>query len=241
MKAEIFINAIVGTLVQSYLIYRAHKIGNNVWISVFTSCLVFSALCLQILYPIRIIIDPNPLFILTKLKPYVVVNTSAILAADAIVAISLIRCLYGKRTGFRRSNDIITRLMVLTISTGGLTTCVAVASLISFMVAPLAFYDILFSFMLSKLYANSLLVMYSICSPSMILRGPGHSQDTVKNINSIPLTGLGLKSQSDEDQSQAINIVVTQTVNTDNTSTTKHPFPVEDSSADYPKIDLSPC
>ncbi|KAF8526952.1 hypothetical protein BU17DRAFT_61927 [Hysterangium stoloniferum] len=65
--------------------------------------------------------------------------------------------LYRSRTGFQRSDDMITKLIALTITTGLLTTLSLCLRFAKYVVAPEYFYLLFFNFMLGKLYINSLL------------------------------------------------------------------------------------
>ncbi|KAJ3537207.1 hypothetical protein NM688_g6723 [Phlebia brevispora] len=210
---EMVLNAIVGAFVQSYLVYRIHKLGSNILISMFNF--------------LGVSLSRYEYILSTKSRPLMTailgvgMSLSVPPAADAIIAAFLMFYLYQKRTGFRRSNDIISKLMIVTVSTGGLTTCVALAGFVAYFVAPLTFWDLFFSFMLSKLDATSLLIMLNtrkLISGNYRTRSEG---TRTGEINSIPLIGLGLKG-FDEDPSKGINIMVSQTTVFDDASGTKH-------------------
>ncbi|KAJ3537208.1 hypothetical protein NM688_g6722 [Phlebia brevispora] len=220
IPTDILLNSIIGALVQSYLVYRIHRLGDNIWITGFSGFWVIAAFAVGITYPIRMYVEPNPIVILTKFQPYLKASLTVSLVGDAIIALFLAFYLYQKRTGFRRSNDIISKLIILTISTGSLTTCVAMASLVSFLVAPFSFYDLFFSFMLSKLYANALLIILNT-------RDLIHSsRKGPLDANSIPLTRLGFKG-NEPNNPQTIDITVSQAVETDVESATKHSLGID--------------
>ncbi|CDO69091.1 hypothetical protein BN946_scf184992.g40 [Trametes cinnabarina] len=65
--------------------------------------------------------------------------------------------LNAHRTGLRKSNDVITKLILLTVTTGMLTTLFNIADLIAYITHPDNLYVLCFNFMLGKLYANALL------------------------------------------------------------------------------------
>ncbi|THG96328.1 hypothetical protein EW026_g5478 [Hermanssonia centrifuga] len=52
---------------------------------------------------------------------------------------------------------MITKLIALTITTGMLTSCFAIADLIAYLVAPQYLYMLFINFMIGKLYINTLL------------------------------------------------------------------------------------
>ncbi|KAI1781925.1 hypothetical protein LXA43DRAFT_1105094 [Ganoderma leucocontextum] len=88
-------------------------------------------------------------------------------AADVVVPAALVYYLVISRTGIRRSDDILSRLITLTVTTGMLSTCVAIANLVSYIAAPDALYVLFFDFLIAKFDANAL--MTSLNSREFIL------------------------------------------------------------------------
>ncbi|KAI9069019.1 hypothetical protein FKP32DRAFT_1671725 [Trametes sanguinea] len=76
---------------------------------------------------------------------------------EAMLSLSLAYYLNAQRTGLRKSNDMITKLIALTVTTGMLTTVFNIADLIAYIARPTDLYVLCFNFMLGKLYANALL------------------------------------------------------------------------------------
>ncbi|KAI6164995.1 hypothetical protein EDD17DRAFT_1474132, partial [Pisolithus thermaeus] len=77
--------------------------------------------------------------------------------SDVLIAGCLCFLLQKSRTGFRRSDTMINKLMLFSLNTGLLTGIFAVASLISISLWPNAFIYIAFYFCVGRLYCNSLL------------------------------------------------------------------------------------
>ena len=75
---------------------------------------------------------------------------------DVFITGSLVFTLNKSRTGFAATDDVITRLIRLTLQTGALTTFFAVVDLILF-VASTTTLHLVFNLPLAKLYVNSLL------------------------------------------------------------------------------------
>ncbi|KAG6896678.1 hypothetical protein C0992_006751 [Termitomyces sp. T32_za158] len=82
-----------------------------------------------------------------------------ILAAlgDALIAGALCFFLQRSRTGFRKSDTMIRKLIMFTVSTGVLTSICAIASLVSILVWPSTLIYAAFYFCLGRLYSNSVL------------------------------------------------------------------------------------
>ncbi|KAJ3540906.1 hypothetical protein NM688_g6161 [Phlebia brevispora] len=59
-----------------------------------------------------------------------------------------------------RSDNIITKLIILTLTTGSLPSSFELGELLAYLISPTAFYDLFFSFAKGKLYVLSLLTMW---------------------------------------------------------------------------------
>jgi len=75
---------------------------------------------------------------------------------DVMITLMLVWYLRKHRTGFAFTDDVIDRIIRLTVQTGMITAVVACIDLILYLVSPKA-YHLVFNFMLAKLYTNSLL------------------------------------------------------------------------------------
>jgi len=78
-------------------------------------------------------------------------------AGDVLIAIVLCSMLQKSRTGFKKSDTMINKLIIFTMNTGLLTSFCAVASLISILAAPNTFIYIAFFFNIGRLYSNTLM------------------------------------------------------------------------------------
>ncbi|KAH0587161.1 hypothetical protein H2248_005970 [Termitomyces sp. 'cryptogamus'] len=85
-----------------------------------------------------------------------VVNILAALG-DGLIAGTLCYFLQRSRTGFKKSDTMISKLILFTVSTGVLTSICAIASLISILVWPSTLIYAAFYFCLGRLYSNSVL------------------------------------------------------------------------------------
>ncbi|KAI0700870.1 hypothetical protein BC835DRAFT_1411720 [Cytidiella melzeri] len=115
---------------------------------------------------------------LQKLSALVYLEFAAGFAGDALVAASLCYILHRSRTGFRRTETVITLLTMYIINTGKsclFTALTASISLILFASQPNSFVYIAVYFQLSKLYVNAYLAMLN-------------ARDKMRNKLSEPLT-----------------------------------------------------
>lgn len=78
---------------------------------------------------------------------------------DCIIAVSLCTILARRRTGFQRTDSLIRTLILYTISTGALTSSIAITSAITYAVMPHNFIFIAISTILPKLHINSVFAL----------------------------------------------------------------------------------
>ncbi|KAF8812941.1 hypothetical protein BYT27DRAFT_7182180 [Phlegmacium glaucopus] len=77
--------------------------------------------------------------------------------SDVLIAGSLCVLLHGSRTGYRKTNTIISSLIVYAINRCLLTSVVAIVEVIVFSIMPKSLWFLAIDFVIGKLYANSLL------------------------------------------------------------------------------------
>ncbi|EIN09264.1 hypothetical protein PUNSTDRAFT_67542 [Punctularia strigosozonata HHB-11173 SS5] len=91
-----------------------------------------------------------------KFQSVVIVWLVGAAVADVAIAIALVSHLRTHRTGFVATDDIITRLTRMTVSTGAITAVCATVDLIAFLASTSGLH-LVFNMPLAKLYTNSLL------------------------------------------------------------------------------------
>jgi len=80
---------------------------------------------------------------------------------DVLIAISMCYYLWKRDTGFKRTHTAIIRLIQLTIETGTATASVAIIDLVLFSAGSGKAYYIAPAFVISKLYANTVIVIFN--------------------------------------------------------------------------------
>jgi len=93
---------------------------------------------------------------LHRFEPAVLVWLVSSAVADVLITSSLSLNLYHRKTGIRTTDDLLDRIIRLTIQTGLVTTTVAIAELVVYSTTTTTLFC-LFDFVLAKLYSNSLL------------------------------------------------------------------------------------
>ncbi|KAJ3837418.1 hypothetical protein F5878DRAFT_662106 [Lentinula raphanica] len=94
---------------------------------------------------------------LTQLKSLSMTVNVLGAVADVLIAAGLFYFLHRSRTGFKKSDTMISKLIMFTVSTGLLTSICAVASLLSILIWGKTLIYVAFYFSLGRLYSNSLL------------------------------------------------------------------------------------
>ncbi|KAJ7176703.1 hypothetical protein C8R46DRAFT_42846 [Mycena filopes] len=155
---ELFFSFAIATLVQQFYCWRILKIGNSRVLAGIVSlvCLV-STLC-TLVYAIKALRLATFEDIIS-LKPISIAGNTLYAVADVTISTVLIILLHSaKTTGYKRTTDLLNRLMVFTFNTGLPTSVSALLSAISVAALSNTFLYIFFFLLLGRLYTNSLLV-----------------------------------------------------------------------------------
>ncbi|KAJ3928235.1 MAG: hypothetical protein NXY57DRAFT_1041793 [Lentinula lateritia] len=133
LLAEVFFNGLIALLTQSYWTYRIWK------------------------YYEVLVVNGKVLLMVVVILVVVVEFACVVVVGDLLIASILTYLLQRCKTGFKRTNTMINKLIILAINTGVITSLCAISSLISFLAAPNTFIYISFFFSMGRLYTNSLL------------------------------------------------------------------------------------
>lgn len=171
---EVLFNGLVGFLVQGFLTLRVWRLSsNNLFITGTIACMVIAEFGCSVAFTAKAI-QFHTWEELKALKGLsITVNILAVLP-DVFIAASLFYFLQRSRTGFKKSDTMITRLIVFTVSTGVFTSICAIASLVSILAWGNTLIYVAFYFSLGKLYSNSLL---ATLNARITIRGLGEDSD----------------------------------------------------------------
>jgi len=147
--------SLIATMVQCFFAWRVKVLTGNYIITVL---LVIGAIISGlggVATSIAIGIVPNWLQFQKFEAPVIVwLVTSAVV--DTTITFMLTMHLRKHRTGFQQTDDVLDRIVRLTVQTGLITSIWAIVDLIVFLTIPTGIH-LIFNFPLSKLYSNSLL------------------------------------------------------------------------------------
>ncbi|KAF8067054.1 hypothetical protein FPV67DRAFT_1226533 [Lyophyllum atratum] len=154
---EALCTGVTGCLVQCFYLTRVYLLSNRSKLLTGSILLVvLSTACMGTVWVI----------LAMRLKTYddlltisaITISINALsTAADVVIAGSLCYMLHKARTGFKKSDSMINRLMLFVVNTGVLTSCCAIASLVALIASPLTLIYAAFYFCIGRLYTNSFL------------------------------------------------------------------------------------
>jgi hypothetical protein len=178
---SVMLNAIIACVVQSFFVIRIFRLCNakvRWWVAsvlgIIVLChFVFGTETVVFMF-IKKELSKIPEIKLFAATPFAIF---AVLS-DILIAGSLCYLLHGSRTGFRRTDALVTTLIVYAINRCLLTSVVAVLEVIVFSVMPNSLWFLAIDFVIGKLYANSLLA--TLNSRASVLAGRG---DTINSIH----------------------------------------------------------
>jgi len=146
----------------------------------------------------------------SSLIPVTCIGMGSAVVADLLIASSMCWFLYHRRTGFAKTDSMITTLMTYSINSGLLTSLFAIAVLISFVLAPTSMIWQIFFWPLGKFYANSLLAMLNSRDRVRDRSTTGGSDNKADNAdNAFHLSSLRVDQRSRTDQFKRSGVSVT--------------------------------
>ncbi|KAM5541666.1 hypothetical protein V8D89_004647 [Ganoderma adspersum] len=181
LHAGILVNAFISFLVKLFFLMRIWKLSGNVYVT--TAGAIVNVVRLD--YPIRLFcaLDVEDIMMEVRLKPFGSAGLASEVTCDLLISICMTYYLQqGRRNGLRRSGDMLSRLILLTVATGTLSTLVTTADLIAYLASPDTLYVLFFNLLLAKLDANALLT--SLNSRQFIR--DGSSSPNVVYVNNEP-------------------------------------------------------
>ncbi|KAI9059272.1 hypothetical protein FKP32DRAFT_1680090 [Trametes sanguinea] len=147
--------AIIAGLVQSFFAWRV-KVLTRSWYAVVVIALCsFAQFCGGLGTAIAVGMIPEFVHF-QKFQVIVIVWLAFSAVADTLITASLVWHLRRNKTGMPVTDDIINRIIRLTVQTGLVTALCAIVDLILFLATPAGLH-LIFNLPLSKLYTNSLM------------------------------------------------------------------------------------
>ncbi|KJA24078.1 hypothetical protein HYPSUDRAFT_39222 [Hypholoma sublateritium FD-334 SS-4] len=156
MNLQTDCNGLIGLIVECFFARRVWMMSRNIFLTgliVVLACIHFG---LGVLFTVE-----GFILVETSKFPRLIWVTSTGLgsaaAADIIIAISLCYYLTKSRTGFARTDSLITTLIVYSLTTGLITSIIAFVCVVTFATMPTNYIWLGFFWLIGKCYVNSLL------------------------------------------------------------------------------------
>ncbi|KAJ7612491.1 hypothetical protein DFH06DRAFT_1243412 [Mycena polygramma] len=157
LMIELFFSCAIATLVQQFYCWRIYKIGKSLLLAGAVSMVSWASCITLTIYSARAV-RLQLLGQVITLKTLSITANTLSAVADITISVVLVILLQGSKTGFKRSTDLINRLMVFTFNTGLPTSVCALVATICISAFPDTFLYIFFFLMLGRFYTNSILV-----------------------------------------------------------------------------------
>ncbi|KAI0759244.1 hypothetical protein BD413DRAFT_617914 [Trametes elegans] len=157
LPVEVIFNATLAIILNGFLTFRIWRLSKRSGLTLIAAVLSLANFGTNLAYAIRGFKYHDLFEAEYILRNHGIAGLSISVVTELMISSTLAYYLHSRRTGLERSNDIITKLIALTITTGMLTTLFNVADLVAYITAHRTLYILFFNFMLGKLYANSLL------------------------------------------------------------------------------------
>jgi len=155
LSADAIVTVAISTPVQLFIAWRIWTIGKSIIITFIISFFAICSFVGGVATTVSVSLIPE-YFRFGEFQWAVITWLASSAVADIVITVSLVWSLRNKR-GFTATNDIINRIIRLSVQTGAITTISAIADIAGFLVFPHTTVNFIADLPLSKLYTNSLL------------------------------------------------------------------------------------
>ncbi|KAF8197012.1 hypothetical protein BJ912DRAFT_954511 [Pholiota molesta] len=154
--------ALVSLIVECFFAYRIWVLaGKSYWIPAAVVVTSFTQAVAAILAGVKALEVEKYSLLHKNARIQITVWHIGSALADVMIAVSMCYYLWKRDTGFKRTHTMIVRLIQLTIETGTATASVAIIDLCLFSAGAGKVYFIAPAFVISKLYANTVVVIFN--------------------------------------------------------------------------------
>jgi hypothetical protein len=157
LNVELALSITISAITETFLAFRVFKLSaQKYWL---TGILLFLALIHFVSGEVAatefLLLKRFARFGSVKIPSIVRLSSAAI--CDTAIAAALCYFLNKKRTGFKKTDEIINYLILFSINSGLATSLISITSLITYLVVPKLWVYTALCFLLSRLYANTFL------------------------------------------------------------------------------------
>ncbi|KAK7012210.1 hypothetical protein R3P38DRAFT_3402653 [Favolaschia claudopus] len=157
LMIELFFSCAIATLVQQFYCWRIYKIGKSAALAIAVSLVSWTSCVTLTVYSVKAVQLKLLSDVITLKKLSIAANTLSAVT-DVTISVVLVIILHAAKTGFKRTTDLVNRLMIFTFNTGLPTSVCALVATICVAAFPNTFLYIFFFLLLGRFYTNSILV-----------------------------------------------------------------------------------
>ncbi|KAF9442674.1 hypothetical protein P691DRAFT_810246 [Macrolepiota fuliginosa MF-IS2] len=154
--ADPITTGVLGFIVQLYFARTIRSLTKCWFIVVIIVSLAIAGFVSSIINAYKIVVTPE-FSRLHEFKEFAIIWLASVCAVDFIIAATMVLYLRTHRTGFKESNKMIDRIILVTVPTGLAPSLCALLTLCAFVTKPKSGLYLAFNFPLAVLYSNSLL------------------------------------------------------------------------------------
>jgi len=157
LNVELALSVMLSGISESFLAFRVYRLsGGKYWLTTILLSLALMHFVSGQVAAIKLLLLNSSARFSSMMVPSVLRLSSAA-TCDTAIAVSLTYFLDKKRTGFKRSDEIINYLILFSINSGLATSMISVASLVTYLVDPKLMMYTALCFLISRVYANTFL------------------------------------------------------------------------------------
>jgi len=213
-EVEILFNAIIAVVVEYAWVARLWILSKNRYITAVCLLLSTTHFVLNLIVPAIGWNIENLAVAAVKSRKMTVAACLVSLVTLTAITGSLCYFLWINRTGFRRSGDIINKIMMLVVASGMLTTLTVVGTTVSILAAPNDLWEFFFSVLTCKCYINAYLTSLNARES---IRGSYPESKTDHQLHSMEFRSRGLTTTD----ANTISVVVRSETDVDDEYSTK--------------------
>jgi len=182
MNIQTDFNGLIGIIVECFYARRVWIVSRNFYLTAVILVLAVIHFALGIVFTVGSFETSRADF--SNLVWVTSLGLGSAAAADMIIGISLCYYLSKSRTGFSRTDNLISTLMKYSLTTGFLTGIIACCVVLTFGIMPNNFVYVAFFWLLGKCYVNSVL---AALNSRESLREKAHPADgSFLNLSGVP-------------------------------------------------------
>jgi len=177
---------IIAGSVQLFFAWRVKKLTRNIWMTAFIVIFAVVDILAGIGTAIAVTMIPDYIHF-QRFEVIVIIWLVSAILADIAITSCLVWNLAKRKTGFSATDDVVNKIIRMTMQTGLVTSLFATADIVAFLADPTGTH-LIFNMPLSKLYTNSLMSTLNARSGTKYMMSSNIT--TLGNVQSLDVSKL---------------------------------------------------